>query len=490
MVAELIEQKYDRNWKAKYDLQEPAELPPMKIILREGAKPAKINRHYNWTQDQRDFLRMLLRKLVDGGIISRVDSEWCCPVVLVIKPDMTWRLFVDPSALNKATVPMVWDIPKVRELIQENLKGVQWMSKFDFSSMFWQIPLHEDSRKLFAFYAGEFGTYGFNRVAMGALNSSIYTQKMVTHMFQNVKRKDGKPLLGNGLMIQTDDVLLYSRTEEEMVEILELFLHVVACHKMAINPWKTTLFAKDVVFCGLRITREGIAVDPERIKGLLELPEPKNLGDVWQFVAAAGWIRDEIPLFSEAAAILTELRVQAMQGCKRKNMAAARRIKLKQAGWSQAHQRAWETIKAAMLQTITTAYKDRRKQACLFTDTSKEGWAYVITQCEVGEVEKPWQEQVHEILAVNSGKFRQAQAEWHINCKEAYPIRRAVEKHRHILLGDVPFLSINDHRTLKYIFNEPARTAAISVASRDRLRRSSHGKKCSHVNIIYENVHM
>ena len=88
-----------------------------------------------------------------------------------------------------------------------------------------------------------------------------------------------------------------------------------------------------------------------------------------------------------------------------------------------------------------------------------------------GELEKPWREQKHDILAVNSGKFRQAQVEWHINCKEAYPIRRAVEKHRHLLLGDVPFVSVNDHRTLKYIFNEPARTAAISVAARDRLRR-------------------
>ena len=55
-VADLIRNKYDRNWKAKYDLQEPAELPPMRIVLREGAKPAKIKRHYHWTQEQRDFL--------------------------------------------------------------------------------------------------------------------------------------------------------------------------------------------------------------------------------------------------------------------------------------------------------------------------------------------------------------------------------------------------------------------------------------------------
>ena len=95
---------------------------------------------------------MLIDKLVNVGIISRVDSEWCCPVVLVIKPDKTWRLCVDPSRLNEATIPMNWNIPKVREIMQESLQGTKWMCQFDFIHMFWQIPLHKDSRKLFSFY--------------------------------------------------------------------------------------------------------------------------------------------------------------------------------------------------------------------------------------------------------------------------------------------------------------------------------------------------
>ena len=103
-------------------------------------------------------------------------------MVLVIKPDQTWRLCVDPNALNKQTIPMQWEIPRVRDKVQEQLRGVKWMCQFDFVSMFWQIPLHENSRKLFSFYAGELGTFQFNRVAMEALNSSIYTQRMVSRM--------------------------------------------------------------------------------------------------------------------------------------------------------------------------------------------------------------------------------------------------------------------------------------------------------------------
>ena len=104
----MLRQKYTDTWRTKYDLTQPAELPPMKIELKPGAKPRRIRRTYRWTPKQKEFMRKLL-------------------------------------------------------------------AKFDFVSMFWQIPLHKDSRKLFSCYAGEFGSYQFNRVAMGALNSSMYT---------------------------------------------------------------------------------------------------------------------------------------------------------------------------------------------------------------------------------------------------------------------------------------------------------------------------
>lgn len=109
-------------------------------------------------------------------------------------------------------------------------------------------------------------------------------------------------------------------------------------------------------------------------------------------------------------------------------------------------------------------------QACVFSDASRDGWAYAITQCEEGELDKPWEERKHELLAVNSGKFRNAQKDWGMPCKEAYPVRRAVERHRHLLMGNLPFASVNDHRSLKHVFDEPARAEVVSVAARDRLR--------------------
>ena len=88
---------------------------------------------------------------------------------------------------------------------------------------------------------------------------------MVTHMFTNVKRKDDRPLIDNGLIIQTDDVLLYTTSgqdeaasEAKMLEILELFLHTVSCHDMSMHPSKCELFTPSTTYCGLQVTRQGI----------------------------------------------------------------------------------------------------------------------------------------------------------------------------------------------------------------------------------------
>ena len=81
-----------------------------------------------------------------------------------------------------------------------------------------------------------------------------------------------------------------------------------------------------------------------------------------------------------------------MKGHGKKNMYAAKKISLQAAGWTDKQQQAWDTIKKLLLQTIITSLRDRNKQAVIFTDASETGWVYAITQCEPGELEKPWED--------------------------------------------------------------------------------------------------
>ena len=117
-----------------------------------------------------------------------------------------------------------------------------------------------------------------------------------------------------------------------------------------------------------------------------------------------------------------------------------------------------------MIQAITTSFRDKRKKACIFTDASTQGWSYIITQCEPDKLDKPGQEQRHQLLVVNSNLASFVTIRLAGTCnasKEAYPIRHAVERHRHLLLGDLPFASVSDHKTLTYVLDEPTRVSAI-----------------------------
>ena len=58
-VGRMLRQKYTSTWRTKYDLTQPAELPPMKIELKPGAKPKRIRRTYRWTPKQKEFMRKI-----------------------------------------------------------------------------------------------------------------------------------------------------------------------------------------------------------------------------------------------------------------------------------------------------------------------------------------------------------------------------------------------------------------------------------------------
>ena len=304
-----------RAWRAKFDLDTPAHLPPMKIQLIHGTKPRGVRRSYRWTRAQHEFLRKHLDRLVNTGIISPIETEWVCPVVLVVKKDGTWRLCVDPQTLNTQTIPMTWEIPRVREELQERLHGSQWFSKFDFVAFFWQLTLHKDSRHLFSFFVGSHGSYCFNRVTMGARNSSVYTQKMVSRMFEHVTYK-GKPLLRNGLEVLCDDVLMHAKTQEEMMDLIHIFMRTCLMHNLAIHPDKCELFKRELIYCGIRISVKGITVDPKRVSAILALPQPKTVGDVWKFKASVGWIRRDMPLLSESEVVLNRFVQKALKSAK------------------------------------------------------------------------------------------------------------------------------------------------------------------------------
>ena len=88
-----------------------------------------------------------------------------------------------------------------------------------------------------------------------------------------------------------DDTLVYSENEEEHVEHLAVVLSLLREHQLYVKFSKCSFFQTDVHYLGHVVSKEGIAVDTEKIRAIMEWVDPKNVDEVRSFMGLAGYNR-------------------------------------------------------------------------------------------------------------------------------------------------------------------------------------------------------
>ena len=77
-----------------------------------------------------------------------------------------------------------------------------------------------------------------------------------------------------------DDILIYSKSEEEHKEHLRIVLQELQDHQLFANFSKCNLLKDKIQYLGHVVTKEWISVDPEKIKAIEYWPVPKDHGGV------------------------------------------------------------------------------------------------------------------------------------------------------------------------------------------------------------------
>jgi hypothetical protein len=115
------------------------------------------------------------------------------------------------------------------------------------------------------------------------------------------------PELDKFIVVFIDDILVYSKSEEEHAEHLRIVLTRLRNHQLFAKFSKCEFLLKKVRFLGHVLLAESVAVDHGKVKDILNWKPPTSVHEVQSFLGMAGYYRRFIPDFSKVAKPITEL---------------------------------------------------------------------------------------------------------------------------------------------------------------------------------------
>jgi hypothetical protein len=146
----------------------------------------------------------------------------------------------------------------------------------DFSKCYWPLALDEDSHECQSFAAPD-GVYPPRPVLHGQVSATACAQAAVRVMFQGLADK---------LLSWLDGLLLHCMDVDGLHGVLETFLNGWAARGVKLGATKMYLCSREVQWCGLMVSKDGVWLDPSVVSALSAMQPPVTGADLQQFVCA------------------------------------------------------------------------------------------------------------------------------------------------------------------------------------------------------------
>ncbi|KAK1646326.1 hypothetical protein QYE76_064131 [Lolium multiflorum] len=338
----------------------PDELPGMPpdrdiefiIELVPGTAPI-AQRPYRMNPQELVELKKQLDDMLRKGLIRPSASPWGSPVIFVDKRDGTIRLCVDYRKLNDVTIKNKYPLPKIEDLFDQ-MNGARVFSKIDLRTGYHQLKVRESDIPKTAFTT-RYGLFEYTVMSFGLTNAPAYFMNLMNKMFMKY--------LDKFVVVFIDDILIYSKNEEEHAEHLRIVLGTLRDHQLYAKFSKCEFWLKEVGFLGHVISAGGVSVDPSKIQSIMEKKAPTNQTEVRAFLGLAGYYRKFVEGFSSIARPLTQLLK-----------------KDKKFEWTDKCEASFQELKKRLVTAPVLTMPDITKDFDVYCDASKLGLGSVLMQ--------------------------------------------------------------------------------------------------------------
>ena len=148
-------------------------------------------------------------------------------------------------------------------------------------------------------FTTRYGHYEFLVMPFGFTNAPTVFMDLMNRVF--------RPYLNQFVVVFIDDILIYSRDEQEHKQHLKIVQQTLREKKLYAKLSKCDFRLNEVSFLGHIVSVEGIRVDPAKIEAVVNWKPLRSVTEVRSFLGLAGYYRRFVKRFSVIASPLTKL---------------------------------------------------------------------------------------------------------------------------------------------------------------------------------------
>ena len=363
-------------------------------------------------------LKEWIKEKENLGVIEPSKASFASNLLFVKEKDKV-RIVVDYRAINAITIPNKTPLINFNNL-KDRMANKKFFSVLDIKNAFYNVRLEELSKPLTAFQTPQ-GLYQFKVMPMGLINSPSVWTMLMNSLFVGLEKY---------CTFYMDDLILYSDSYEDHLNHLEIIFKICFKENLRFQLKKIKLDKKEVKFCGFIVGEEGLKIEENQRKIILDYPSNfKNIKDIRSFLGSINFFRE----FIENLGDLTEPLINLT----RKN------VKFE---WSIECNNNFRILQYNLFNSTSLSYYNPLNKIIIHTDASNYGIGGSFGQEDENNVFK--------IISYYSKQLSSTERNYTVSDKEFLAIITLIKKFEVYLEGK-EFLIKTDHRSLINLPQQP-----------------------------------